>query len=203
MATLPKPWVPPKQPLSITPVHKAQYNWTNMFKSSNGNLGGNLTPAGGNPNNKLPSKGGASSNKNAFKRAQKSAWKIYQNQLKDMNASYGLNLQGMQNQLNMANQGYEDSARQAYITNQQQNNGLNNYLASRGYTGGMTESSRINLGNNYQNNLNDIRNTQANNQTQYDMMLAQHNADQASAQNELRNTYEQNILKLRAKYNVW
>lgn len=60
------------------------------------------------------------------------------------------------------NQSADEMARQAYILNRQNVKSLPQQLASRGMTGGATETAKLGLQTNYENNLNNININRAN-----------------------------------------
>lgn len=62
----------------------------------------------------------------------------------------------LESQKGMINQGADEMARQAYILSRQNAKALPQQLASRGMTGGATETAQLGLMSNYENNLNNI-----------------------------------------------
>lgn len=64
--------------------------------------------------------------------------------------------EAQKNQIAGINQSIDEQARQAYINSMMQQRDLNQNLAASGLSGGMSETTKANLMNTYQNNLNSL-----------------------------------------------
>lgn len=64
--------------------------------------------------------------------------------------------EAQRNQIASINQSVDEQARKAYINSMVQQRDLNQNLAASGLSGGMSETTKANLMNTYQNNLNDL-----------------------------------------------
>lgn len=76
-------------------------------------------------------------------------------------------------QIEALNQGYQGTNRQLYRDYMQQQRALPQQLAARGYTGGLTESSRLRLGASYGEGLNENERARLGQEAGYNQALAQ------------------------------
>ena len=106
-------------------------------------------------------------------------------------------------QIEALNQGYQGTNRQLYRDYMERQRTLPQQLAAQGYTGGLTESSRLRLGNAYEEALNSNEQARLGQEAGYNEALnqrlyeAQATADAANSQ-ALQNYYSQ-ILELQAQ----
>lgn len=108
------------------------------------------------------------------------------------------------------NQGFDENARQAYITSMQAKNALPQQLASQGINGGATESAMLGLHSNYENNLNGINTNRQNSLLDIDNAIIDlkntgglSTAEQSLQNNQAALLAYQNMLNNSAGYNQW
>jgi len=108
------------------------------------------------------------------------------------------------------NQGFDENARQAYVSSMQAKNALPQQLASQGINGGATETSMLGLNTNYENNLNSINTNRQNSLLDIDNSIIDlknsgslNTAQQTLQNNQAALSAYQNMLNSSAGYNQW
>lgn len=141
----------------------------------------------------------------AYNRNQESINNMYNSQVASAGTSYNASKKQLadaySSQQNKLQSGTEDALRQAYISKMQEQKNLDQNLAAQGISGGLSESSKASLANNYGNsrasiqsaltdNLSDLANTYNGNladmETNYQNLLQ--SLASAKAQYELQNS---------------
>lgn len=127
-----------------------------------------------------------------------------------INANVNRNTANLEAQKGTINQSADEMARQAYIVGRQNVRALPQQLASRGMTGGATETAKLGLQTNYENNLNNININRANALNAIDTQITdtknQGNvslAEQTIANNQAALEAYRNILNNSVNYDQW
>ncbi len=126
------------------------------------------------------------------------------------NAAVEQGVDRLNSQKSTINQGFDDSARQAYITSMQSKNALPQQLAVQGVNGGASETAMLGLNTNYENNLNSINTNRQNSLLGIDnaVLDLKNSGELSTAEQTLQNnqaalTAYQNMLNNSASYNQW
>jgi len=126
------------------------------------------------------------------------------------NAAVQQGVTRLQNQIPGLNEGYDNAARQAYISNMQSRRTLPQQLAIQGATGGASETAMLGLDTTYQNNLNNINTQRQNSINDVNNAITdlKNSGDLATADQIMQNNQSalsayQNMMNNSASYQQW